>query len=72
MRKRAHGARYPWECFKGLAADVGESQEDAEGVECCAALLACCVSQLGACICAVVLGFVGQRATIMRSVRELR
>ena len=34
--------------------------------------VACCVSQLGACICEVVLGFVGGRINIMRSIRELK
>ena len=29
------------------------------------------VSQLGACSCEVVFGFVGQLATILRSVKEL-
>ena len=36
-----HGAGcQQWECFKAFAADVGESQEDVQGVERCVTLIA--------------------------------
>ena len=35
-----HGAWCQWECFRAFAADVGESQEDVQGVERCVTLIA--------------------------------
>ena len=50
-----------------MAAEGDESQGDVQGVACCATLRGVMCFTVGC-----VLGFVGQRATIMRSARELK